>query len=175
MHTASYMTFPSTGLRFFTVYGLCRRSDIAYFGFTNKLLAEQAIQIFIYGNCRRNFTYIDDIVEGVVRVMQKVPDRVVGEDGLPVPACKVYNIRNNQPENLLDFVTILQKELIRAGVLPADYNFEVHKELVPMPLGDIPITYANTGALEREVLGLNRIQALEMGFKGSLSGIKSFI
>lgn len=141
---------PSTGLRFFTVYGPAGRPDMAYFGFTNKLRAGEKIQIFNYGNCKRDFTYVDDIVEGVVRVMQKAPDKVTGEDGLPLPPYAVYNIGNNQPENLLDFVTILQEELIRAGVLPEDYDFEAHKELVPMQPGDVPVTYADTSALERD-------------------------
>ena len=141
---------PSTGLRFFTVYGPAGRPDMAYFGFTDKLRQGKTIQIFNYGNCKRDFTYIDDIVEGVVRVMGKAPDMAVGEDGLPLPPYAVYNIGNNQPENLLDFVTILQEELIRAGVLPEDYDFEAHKELVPMQPGDVPVTYADTGALERD-------------------------
>lgn len=157
---------PSTGLRFFTVYGPAGRPDMAYFGFTNKLRAGQTIQIFNYGNCKRDFTYVDDIVEGVVRVMQKAPDRVNGEDGLPLPPYAIYNIGNNQPENLLDFVDILQQELIRAGVLPEDYDFEAHKELVPMQPGDVPVTYADTSALERE-----------FGFKPSTSlrdGLRAF-
>lgn len=141
---------PSTGLRFFTVYGPCGRPDMAYFGFTDKLRAGKIIQIFNYGNCKRDFTYVDDIVEGVVRVMQHAPERRNGEDGLPIPPYRVYNIGNNQPENLLDFVTILQEELIRAGVLPADYDFEAHKELVPMQPGDVPVTYADTTALEQD-------------------------
>ena len=141
---------PSTGLRFFTVYGPCGRPDMAYFGFTNKLLKGEKIQIFNYGNCKRDFTYVDDIVEGVIRVMQHAPERQLGEDGLPVPPYTVYNIGNNQPENLLDFVQILQEELVRAGVLPADYEFEAHKELVPMQAGDVPITYANTTPLEQD-------------------------
>lgn len=141
---------PSTGLRFFTVYGPAGRPDMAYFGFTDKLRAGKKIQIFNYGNCKRDFTYIDDIVEGVIRVMQKAPDRATGEDGLPVPPYALYNIGNNSPENLLDFVDILQQELIRAGVLDADYDFEAHKELVPMQPGDVPVTYADTSALERD-------------------------
>ena len=141
---------PSTGLRFFTVYGPCGRPDMAYFGFTNKLLKGDKIQIFNYGNCKRDFTYVDDIVEGVVRIMQHAPEKEVGEDGLPIPPYKVYNIGNNSPENLLDFVDILQQELIRAGVLPQDYDFEAHKELVPMQAGDVPITYADTNALEQD-------------------------
>ncbi|MCD8159546.1 MAG: GDP-mannose 4,6-dehydratase, partial [Clostridiales bacterium] len=141
---------PSTGLRFFTVYGPAGRPDMAYFGFTDKLRAGKKIQIFNFGNCKRDFTYVDDIVEGVVRVMQKAPDRAVGEDGLPIPPYALYNIGNNSPENLLDFVDILQQELIRAGVLDADYDFEAHKELVPMQQGDVPVTYADTSALERD-------------------------
>ena len=157
---------PSTGLRFFTVYGPAGRPDMAYFGFTDKLRAGKKIQIFNFGNCKRDFTYIDDIVEGVVRVMQGAPEKVTGEDGLPLPPYAVYNIGNNQPENLLDFVDILQQELIRAGVLPEDYNFEEHKELVPMQPGDVPITYADTSALERD-----------FGFKPSTSlrdGLRKF-
>ena len=141
---------PTTGLRFFTVYGPAGRPDMAYFGFTNKLRQGKTIQIFNYGNCRRDFTYIDDIVEGVARVMGKAPDRALGEDGLPLPPYAVYNIGNNRPENLLDFVTILQEELVRAGVLPEGYDFEAHKELVPMQPGDVPVTYADTNALERD-------------------------
>ena len=141
---------PSTGLRFFTVYGTAGRPDMAYFGFTNKLLKGETIQIFNYGNCKRDFTYVDDIVEGVVRVMQGAPEHKNGEDGLPVPPYAVYNIGNQNPENLLDFVQILQEELIRAGVLPEDYDFEAHKKLVPMQPGDVPVTYADTSALERD-------------------------
>lgn len=141
---------PSTGLRFFTVYGPAGRPDMAYFGFTDKLRAGKTISIFNYGNCKRDFTYIDDIVEGVVRVMRHAPERATGEDGLPVPPYAVYNIGNNHPENLLDFVTILQQELISAGVLPEDYDFEAHKELVPMQPGDVPVTYADTTPLERD-------------------------
>lgn len=141
---------PSTGLRFFTVYGPAGRPDMAYFGFTNKLVNGETIKIFNYGNCKRDFTYVDDIVEGVVRVMQGAPDKKNGEDGLPIPPYAVYNIGNNQPENLLDFVQILSEELVRAGVLPKDYDFEAHKELVPMQPGDVPITYADTDALERD-------------------------
>ena len=157
---------PSTGLRFFTVYGPAGRPDMAYFGFTNKLLNGETIQIFNYGNCKRDFTYIDDIVEGVVRIMQGAPEKKNGEDGLPIPPYAVYNIGNNQPENLLDFVQILQEELINAGVLPKDYDFEAHKELVPMQPGDVPVTYADTSALERD-----------FGFKPSTSlrdGLRSF-
>lgn len=141
---------PTTGLRFFTVYGPAGRPDMAYFGFTNKLLKGEAIKIFNYGNCRRDFTYVDDIVEGVVRVMKGAPEREKGEDGLPVPPYAVYNIGGGQPENLLDFVQILQEELVRAGVLPADFDFEGHKELVPMQPGDVPVTYADATALERD-------------------------
>lgn len=158
---------PSTGLRFFTVYGPAGRPDMAYFGFTNKLVKGETIQIFNYGNCKRDFTYVDDIVEGVLRVMNKAPKKVMGEDGLPIPPYAVYNIGNNQPENLLDFVDMLQKELVRAGVLPEDYDFESHKELVPMQPGDVPITYADTSALERD-----------FGFKPSTSlkdGIRMFV
>lgn len=157
---------PSTGLRFFTVYGPAGRPDMAYFGFTNKLREGKNIRIFNYGNCKRDFTYIDDIVEGVVRVMQKAPDKLNGEDGLPVPPYAVYNIGNNRPENLLDFVKILQEELVRAGVLPEDYDFDSHKELVPMQPGDVPVTYADTSALERD-----------FGFKPSTSlreGLRKF-
>lgn len=141
---------PSTGLRFFTVYGPAGRPDMAYFGFTNKLLKGETIQIFNYGNCMRDFTYVDDIVEGIKRIMQCAPERKDGEDGLPVVPYRIYNIGNSHPENLLDFVDILQQELIRAGVLPADYCFEKHKELVPMQPGDVPVTYADTSALERD-------------------------
>ena len=141
---------PSTGLRFFTVYGPAGRPDMAYFGFTNKLLAGKTIQIYNYGNCRRDFTYVDDIVEGIVRVMSGAPVRRVGEDGLPIPPYAVYNIGGGQPENLLDFVQILQEELLAAGVLPPDYDFEAHKELVPMQPGDVPTTYADSSALERD-------------------------
>ena len=141
---------PSTGLRFFTVYGPAGRPDMAYFGFTDKLVKGETIKIFNYGNCKRDFTYIDDIVEGVVRVMQHAPEKQNGEDGLPIPPYKVYNIGNNSPENLLDFVTILQEELITAKVLPADYDFEAHKELVPMQQGDVPVTFADTIPLEQD-------------------------
>jgi len=141
---------PSTGLRFFTVYGPAGRPDMAYFGFTNKLREGKTIQIFNYGHCKRDFTYVDDIVEGVVRIMQHAPEKQNGEDGLPIPPYKVYNIGNNSPENLLDFVTILQEELIAAKVLPADYDFEAHKELVPMQPGDVPVTYADTTPLEQD-------------------------
>lgn len=141
---------PSTGLRFFTVYGPAGRPDMAYFGFTDKLRKNEVIEIFNYGNCKRDFTYIDDIVEGIIRVMQKAPDRLMGKDGLPIPPYKIYNIGNNQPENLLDFVDILQQELISAKVLPNDYDFELHKKLVPMQPGDVPITYADTKPLEED-------------------------
>ena len=147
---AKLYNIPSTGLRFFTVYGPAGRPDMAYFGFTDKLVRGETIKIFNYGHCQRDFTYIDDIVEGVVRVMQHAPERRNGEDGLPVPPYKVYNIGNNHPENLLDFVTILQEELLRAGVLPPDYDFEAHKELVPMQPGDVPVTYADTTPLEED-------------------------
>lgn len=147
---AKLYNIPSTGLRFFTVYGPAGRPDMAYFGFTNKLVNGETIKIFNYGNCKRDFTYIDDIVEGVVRVMKKPPEKKNGEDGLPIPPYAIYNIGNNNPENLLDFVQILSEELVRAGVLPADYDFDAHKELVPMQLGDVPVTYADTTALERD-------------------------
>lgn len=147
---AKLYDIPVTGLRFFTVYGPAGRPDMAYFGFTDKLRAGQKIQIFNYGNCQRDFTYIDDIVEGVIRVIQHAPERKTGTDGLPVPPYKLYNIGNNKPENLLEFVTILQEELIRAGILPPDYDFEAHKELVPMQPGDVPVTYADTSALEAD-------------------------
>ena len=157
---------PSTGLRFFTVYGPAGRPDMAYFGFTNKLKKGETIQIFNFGNCKRDFTYVDDIVEGVVRIMQGAPEKRQGEDGLPLPPYAVYNIGNNQPENLLTFVDILQQELIRAKVLPEDYDFEAHKKLVPMQPGDVPVTYADTTALERD-----------FGFKPSTSlrdGLRAF-
>lgn len=157
---------PSTGLRFFTVYGPAGRPDMAYFGFTDKLRAGKTIQIFNHGNCKRDFTYIDDIVEGVVRIIQHAPEKKNGEDGLPIPPYSLYNIGNNQPENLLDFVTILQEELIRAGVLPTDYDFEAHKVLVPMQPGDVPVTYADTTPLEND-----------FGFKPSTSlrdGLRAF-
>lgn len=141
---------PSTGLRFFTVYGPAGRPDMAYFGFTNKLVNGETIKIFNYGNCKRDFTYVDDIVEGVVRVMKKPPEKKNGEDGLPIPPYAIYNIGNSNPENLLDFVQILSEELVRSGVLPSDYDFEAHKELVPMQPGDVPVTYADTSALERD-------------------------
>lgn len=164
---------PSTGLRFFTVYGPAGRPDMAYFGFTDKLLKGEKIKIFNYGNCKRDFTYVDDIVEGVMRVMAKAPERRVGEDGLPVPPYKVYNIGNNHPENLLDFVQILQEELIRAGVLPADYDFEAHKELVPMQLGDVSVTYADTSALERD-FGFKPSTPLREGLRKFAGWYKDF-
>ena len=157
---------PSTGLRFFTVYGPAGRPDMAYFGFTDKLVKGDTIKIFNYGNCKRDFTYVDDIVEGVIRVMQHAPEKKNGEDGLPIPPYKVYNIGNNSPENLLDFVTILQEELVRAGVLPENYDFESHKQLVPMQPGDVPVTYADTTPLEQD-----------FGFKPSTSlreGLRRF-
>lgn len=164
---------PSTGLRFFTVYGPAGRPDMAYFGFTNKLRAEEKIQIFNYGNCKRDFTYVDDIVEGVIRVMQKPPARAVGDDGLPLPPYAVYNIGNNSPENLLDFVDILQQELIRAGVLSSDYDFEAHKELVPMQPGDVPVTYADTSALERD-FGFKPKTTLREGLRKFAQWYKEF-
>lgn len=164
---------PSTGLRFFTVYGPAGRPDMAYFGFTNKLRAGEKIQIFNYGNCKRDFTYVEDTVEGVVRVMQKAPDKVTGEDGLPLPPYKVYNIGNNSPENLLDFVDILQQELIRTGVLPEDYDFETHKELVPMQPGDVPVTYADTSALERD-FGFKPSSSLREGLRKFAEWYKGF-
>lgn len=164
---------PSTGLRFFTVYGPAGRPDMAYFGFTNKLLKGETIQIFNYGNCKRDFTYVDDIVEGVKRVMQGAPERKIGEDGLPIPPYAVYNIGNNQPENLLDFVDILQQELIRAEVLPADYDFEAHKELVPMQPGDVPVTYADTSALERD-FGFKPSTDLRTGLRRFAEWYKEF-
>ena len=164
---------PSTGLRFFTVYGPAGRPDMAYFGFTDKLLRGERIKIFNYGNCKRDFTYVDDIVEGVMRVMAKAPERKMGEDGLPVPPYKVYNIGNNHPENLLDFVQILQEELIRAGVLPTDYDFEAHKELVPMQPGDVPVTYADTSALERD-FGFKPSTPLREGLRKFAGWYKDF-
>lgn len=164
---------PSTGLRFFTVYGPCGRPDMAYFGFTNKLLKGEKIQIFNYGNCKRDFTYVDDIVEGVVRIMQHTPEKEVGADGLPIPPYKVYNIGNNSPENLLDFVQILQEELLRAGVLPADYDFELHKELVPMQAGDVPVTYADTTALEED-FGFKPHTSLRDGLRRFAEWYKEF-
>ena len=164
---------PSTGLRFFTVYGPAGRPDMAYFGFTNKLIRGQSIEIFNYGNCKRDFTYVDDIVEGVMRVMQGAPEREIGEDGLPLPPYAVYNIGNNNPENLLDFVQILQEELVRAEVLPADYDFEAHKKLVPMQAGDVPITYADTSALERD-FGFKPATPLRTGLRKFAKWYKEF-
>ncbi len=164
---------PSTGLRFFTVYGPAGRPDMAYFGFTNKLLKGETIEIFNYGNCKRDFTYVDDIVEGVIRVMQSPPKKTTGEDGLPVPPYKIYNIGNNHPENLLDFVDILQQELIRAEVLPRDYDFEAHKKLVPMQPGDVPVTYADTSALERD-FGFKPQTSLRDGLRKFAEWYKEF-
>ena len=164
---------PSTGLRFFTVYGPAGRPDMAYFGFTNKLLKGETIQIFNYGNCQRDFTYIDDIVEGVIRVMRGAPEKKTGEDGLPIPPYAVYNIGNQNPENLLDFVDILQQELIAAGVLPADYDFEAHKKLVPMQPGDVPVTYADTSPLERD-FGFRPATPLRTGLRNFAQWYKEF-
>lgn len=164
---------PSTGLRFFTVYGPAGRPDMAYFGFTNKLVKGEKIRIFNYGNCKRDFTYVDDIVEGVIRVMQRAPERKKGEDGLPVPPYALYNIGNSHPENLLDFVDILQQELIRAGVLPATYDFEAHKELVPMQAGDVPVTYADTSALEHD-FGYKPSTSLRDGLRKFAEWYKEF-
>ena len=164
---------PSTGLRFFTVYGPAGRPDMAYFGFTNKLIKGETIQIFNYGNCRRDFTFVDDIVEGVIRVMQGAPERKTGEDGLPLPPYAVYNIGNSNPENLLDFVDILQQELLRAEVLPADYNFEEHKKLVPMQPGDVPVTYADTSALEHD-FGFKPSTPLREGLRKFAEWYKEF-
>ena len=164
---------PSTGLRFFTVYGPAGRPDMAYFGFTNKLINGETIKIFNYGNCKRDFTYIDDIVEGIIRVMKKAPEKKNGEDGLPIPPYKIYNIGNSHPENLLDFVQILQEELIRAGVLPKDYDFEAHKELVPMQAGDVPITFADTTPLERD-FGFKPSTALRDGLRKFVEWYKKF-
>ena len=164
---------PSTGLRFFTVYGPAGRPDMAYFGFTNKLIKGDKIQIFNFGNCLRDFTYVDDIVEGVVRVMQGAPEKKTGEDGLPIPPYAVYNIGNSSPENLLDFVTILQEELVAAGVLPEDYDFEAHKELVPMQAGDVPVTYADTSALE-ENFGFKPSTPLREGLRSFAKWYKAF-
>lgn len=164
---------PSTGLRFFTVYGPAGRPDMAYFGFTNKLIKGDTIEIFNYGNCMRDFTYVDDIVEGVKRVIDKAPEKKNGEDGLPIPPYAVYNIGNNSPENLLDFVQILQEELIRAKVLPADYDFEAHKKLVPMQPGDVPVTYADTSALERD-FGFKPSTPLRMGLRKFAEWYKEF-
>ena len=164
---------PSTGLRFFTVYGPAGRPDMAYFGFTNKLVNGETIKIFNYGNCKRDFTYVDDIVEGVVRVMQGAPEKKNGEDGLPIPPYAVYNIGNNHPENLIDFVQILSEELVRAGVLPEDYDFAAHKELVPMQPGDVPITYADTDALERDY-GFKPCTSLRDGLRKFAEWYKEF-
>lgn len=164
---------PSTGLRFFTVYGPAGRPDMAYFGFTNKLRNNETIKIFNYGNCKRDFTYIDDIVEGIIRVMKNVPEKKIGEDGLPVPPYSVYNIGNNHPENLLDFVYILQQELISAGVLPSDYDFESHKELVAMQPGDVPVTYADTTPLEQD-FGFKPNTSLRYGLRSFAKWYKEF-
>ena len=164
---------PSTGLRFFTVYGPAGRPDMAYFGFTNKLLKGETIQIFNYGNCKRDFTYVDDIVEGIKRVMERAPEKKNGEDGLPLPPYRIYNIGNSNPENLLDFVTVLQEELIRAKVLPSDYDFEAHKKLVPMQPGDVPVTYADTSALEADT-GFKPNTPLRMGLRRFAEWYKSF-
>lgn len=164
---------PSTGLRFFTVYGPAGRPDMAYFGFTNKLIKGETIQIFNYGNCKRDFTYIDDIVEGICRVIKKAPEKKNGEDGLPIPPYAVYNIGNSSPENLLDFVTILQEELVRAGVLPQDYDFEAHKKLVPMQPGDVPVTYADTTPLERD-FGFKPSTTLREGLRKFAEWYKEF-
>lgn len=170
---AKLYDIPSTGLRFFTVYGPAGRPDMAYFGFTDKLRAGKTIKIFNYGNCKRDFTYIDDIVTGVEKVMQKAPDKSTGEDGLPVPPYALYNIGNNHPENLLDFVQILSEELVRAGVLPEDYDFEAHKELVAMQPGDVPVTYADTSALERD-FGFKPDTSLRDGLRKFAEWYKSF-
>lgn len=164
---------PSTGLRFFTVYGPAGRPDMAYFGFTNKLIKGEKIQIFNYGNCKRDFTYVDDIVEGICRVIKKAPEKKTGEDGLPIPPYAVYNIGNSSPENLLDFVTILQEELVRAGVLPKEYDFEAHKELVPMQPGDVPVTYADTTPLERD-FGFKPSTTLREGLRKFAEWYKEF-
>lgn len=164
---------PSTGLRFFTVYGPAGRPDMAYFGFTNKLIKGETIKIFNYGNCKRDFTYIDDIVEGVIRVMKKAPEKKNGKDGLPIPPYKIYNIGNSHPENLLDFVQILQEELIRAKVLPEDYDFEAHKELVPMQAGDVPVTYADTKPLEED-FGFRPSTPLRLGLRKFAEWYKEF-
>ena len=165
---------PSTGLRFFTVYGPAGRPDMAYFGFTDKLVKGETIKIFNYGNCKRDFTYVDDIVEGVVRVMQHAPEKDNGEDGLPIPPYKVYNIGNSHPENLLEFVTILQEELVRAGVLPKDYDFDSHKELVPMQPGDVPVTYADTTPLEQD-FGFRPATPLRNGLRVFAEWYKSYL
>lgn len=170
---AKLYNIPCTGLRFFTVYGPAGRPDMAYFGFTNKLRQGETIQIFNYGNCKRDFTYIDDIVEGIVRVMQHAPEKASGEDGLPIPPYALYNIGNNRPENLLDFVQILSEELVRAGVLPENYDFEAHKQLVPMQPGDVPVTYADTSALERD-FGFKPSTPLREGLRRFAEWYKAF-
>ena len=170
---AKLYNIPCTGLRFFTVYGPAGRPDMAYFGFTNKLRQGETIQIFNYGNCKRDFTYINDIVEGIVRVMQHAPEKAIGEDGLPIPPYALYNIGNNQPENLLDFVQILSEELVRAGVLPEDYDFEAHKQLVPMQPGDVSVTYADTSALERD-FGFKPATPLREGLRRFAQWYKEF-
>lgn len=170
---AKLYNIPATGLRFFTVYGPAGRPDMAYFGFTNQLRQGQIIRIFNYGNCKRDFTYIDDIVEGIKRVMVRAPEKCVGEDGLPVPPYRIYNIGNSTPENLLDFVDILQQELVSAGVLPADYDFESHKELVPMQPGDVPVTFADTSALEEDT-GFRPATSLRQGLRSFARWYKTF-
>ena len=170
---AKLYNIPCTGLRFFTVYGPAGRPDMAYFGFTNKLRKGETIQIFNYGNCKRDFTYINDIVEGIVRVMQRAPEKAIGEDGLPIPPYALYNIGNNQPENLLDFVQILSEELVRAGVLPEEYDFEAHKQLVPMQPGDVSVTYADTSALERD-FGFKPATPLREGLRRFAQWYKEF-
>ena len=173
-HTYSKLyNIPTTGLRFFTVYGPAGRPDMAYFGFTNKLINGETIKIFNYGNCKRDFTYVDDIVEGIIRVMNKAPEKKTGEDGLPLAPYAVYNIGNSNPENLLDFVNILQEELVRAGVLPEDYDFESHKELVPMQAGDVPVTYADTTPLERD-FGFRPKTTLREGLRNFAEWYKNF-
>lgn len=170
---AKLYNIPCTGLRFFTVYGPAGRPDMAYFGFTNKLLKGETIEIFNYGNCKRDFTYVDDIVEGVKRVMQHAPEKQNGEDGLPIPPYRVYNIGNSSPENLLDFVDVLQQELVRAEVLPQDYDFEAHKKLVPMQAGDVPVTYADTSALEND-LGFKPSTDLRTGLRRFAEWYRAF-
>ena len=170
---AKLYNIPSTGLRFFTVYGPAGRPDMAYFGFTNKLIKGEKIQIFNYGNCKRDFTYVDDIVEGIIRIMQGAPEKKCGEDGLPIPPYAIYNIGNSNPESLLDFVNILQEELIRAGVLPSDYDFELHKELVPMQPGDVPVTYADTNALFEDY-GFKPTTSLKDGLRKFAEWYKEF-
>ena len=170
---AKLYDIPCTGLRFFTVYGPAGRPDMAYFGFTDKLRRDESIDIFNYGNCKRDFTYINDIVDGIIRVINKAPARRAGADGLPVPPYALYNIGNSQPENLLDFVTILQEELVAAGVLPADYDFEAHKRLVPMQPGDVPVTYADTSALERD-FGFRPSTSLRTGLRAFAQWYKEY-